>query len=89
MEFDFDLEMAQVELECINDLLGIFNEFYGEECPAEDTDKMLSVRAVIFCARTHHYASLINAAQDKLIRLREQMNSAIESYYASKKGGAA
>lgn len=85
----FDLEEAQVELEQVNNLLRIFSEFCDDECPSEDVNGMSTTSAVVFCARTQQYMSLIGAAQDKIIHMVEQMGTAIENYYNAKKGGVA
>lgn len=90
MIFDFDLENAAIELEEVNNLLGIFNEFVGEECPEKDArnhDAVLA--AVIFADRHHSFWSLIKTAQDKIIAMHNEMEAAIEKCFADKKKEAA
>lgn len=90
--FNFDLESAEIELEEVNDLLCIYQEFFENECPQEDEcgeDAELSAR--IFAERSYQFRTLIYAAQDKLSRLRKKMKSAIESHFHGdeQKGGDA
>lgn len=87
---DFDLESAECELEHINDLLSIFQEFMDSECPLEGesgTDAELA--AQLYANRSHMYRNVLYAAQDKIIAMRESMNFAIAKYFekSKKKGG--
>lgn len=91
--FDFDLETAELKLECINNLLGVFLEFWEEECPLGETidkyDRDHVLSALIFTARSHQFESLIRAAKDKVFELRKDMETAIEKYFneSKKEGG--
>lgn len=88
MEFEFELEDAVHELEQINDLLNIYNEFVRNECPeAEARGEDVKLAAQIFAIRTHNYFSLIEAAQDKLSVIRHAMEAAIGKSFEDKKDG--
>ncbi|MCH5203118.1 MAG: hypothetical protein J1F03_00135 [Oscillospiraceae bacterium] len=90
MDFKFDLENAAIELEHINHLLGIFNEFVSEECPEKDKNKRDKVlAAMIFADRMSSFQSLIYAAQDKIIAMHDEMEASIEKYFSDKKKEAA
>lgn len=83
----FNLEDAQIELEQVNNLLSIFSEFCNDECPSES--EVSKLPAMVFCSRIQSRLSLIFAAQDKIIQLAGQMDTAVKSYCEAKKGGAA
>ncbi|MGN0678669.1 MAG: hypothetical protein ACI4JS_03300 [Oscillospiraceae bacterium] len=78
-EMKFDLEDARNELETVKDLLKIFLVFFVEECPSKNGD---AINATVFAMRASHYRSLVSAACDKVIAMVEQMETAIENYYA-------
>lgn len=92
MKFEFDLESAERELECINNLLCTYQEFFNDECP-EENDRVDDVKlaALLFASRVRQYHSLIDAAQDKIIAMRKEITAAIEKHYgeSKKKGGEA
>ena len=86
--FDFDLENAENELECVKDLLNIFREFFDMECPEVDEyDKKSSMSAVLFAKRARHFNSLIEAAQDKVNTIHEAMRTAIDLHFENKQNG--
>lgn len=80
-EINFDLENAQCELEQAFSLLGIFQDFYIDECPAMSNGNPPAWVTANFADRTHQYIHLIGAAQDTLNRVIKGMGAAIESYY--------
>ncbi len=88
MKYEFDLEDATHGLEQINDLLCIYKEFVDNECPENDTcgdDAKLA--AQLFASRTRQFSCLIDAAQDKIIAICNEMETTIEKYHQSKKKG--
>lgn len=91
-KFEFDLEQAVLELECVNNLLSVYREFFYDECPeAENCTNEEKIDAFLFAARSRHFFSLIDASQDKIIAMRKEMAAAIEQQYreSKKKAGEA
>lgn len=73
--FEFDLEMAELELKCVSNLLSIYQEFFCDEVPSEGArGNDAKLNAQIFADRAHEFHSLIDAAQDKIIAMRKKSN---------------
>lgn len=90
MKIEFDLEQAEVELDNAADLLAVFWGFFSEERPfGEDPD---TAAALWFVHQCKIYESVVNAAWDKVRKVRADMEAAIENQYCEakqKKGGEA
>lgn len=86
---EFDLEQAEYELDNVEDLLSVFWGFFNEERPFGE--KADTAEAIWFVKRCKIYESVINAAWDKVRKLRIDMETAIEKQYSEsrKKGGEA
>ena len=79
INFNFDLESAQYELECVDNLLSIYQDFYAEECPnRNDKDDW---KALSFANRAHMFETAIDTAVDKLQAVIKSMDIAIEQHY--------
>ena len=89
VKFKLDLERAKLELVHISNLVCAYEEFYENECPeAENCTDDEKIVAFIFAARSHQFFSLIDAAQDKINAMCEEITTAVENTYKeSKKGG--
>ena len=77
-EMNFDLEDAQNELETVKNLLGVFQEYFIDECPS-DGDTM---GAIVFASRAPQYGSLVSAAWDKIAAMVDEMETAIKEYFS-------
>lgn len=90
MKFEFDLEQAEVELNYVEDLFSVFWGFFVEERPfGEEVDVAAALWFIHSCKT---YESVINAAWDKVRKVRADMEAAIERHYLEakqKKGGEA
>ncbi len=88
MKFEFDLEQAENELESIEDLLSVFFGFFVEERPFGEVD---TTSALWFVHQCKTYESVVNAARDKVRKVRADMEAAIENHYHGEntKGGEA
>lgn len=88
-KFEFDLEQAEIALDDVDDLLSVFWSFFVEERPFGD--KVDTAAALWFVDRCGIYESVINAAWDKVRRVRAEMEAAINKGYieSKKKGGEA
>lgn len=95
MDFKFDLEHAAYELEQIDNLLDIFNEFIGDELPVYGRPKegiSPSLEMRIFCDRLERNWCLTVTAIALIRKIHDDMTEAIEKYYSEqreKKGGDA
>lgn len=81
-----------MELECANNLLCVYQEFFCEECPEEnDNSRDAQLAALVFSGRVRQYCSLIDAAQTKINAMCKEMAAAIkpQSRESKKKGGDA
>lgn len=89
MKFEFDLEQAEQELDDVENLLSVFWGFFNEERPLDE--KANTAAALWFVRGCRIYDSVINAAWDKIRKVRVEMESAIESHYhgENRKGGEA
>lgn len=89
MKFEFDLESAEQELENTENLISVFFGFFNEERPVGK--KIDTAEASWFVTQCKIYESVINAAWDKIRKLRADMEIAIEKQYSEseKKGGEA
>lgn len=90
MKFEFDLEQAETELDNVEDLLSVFWGFFAEERPFGK--EVNTVSALWFINQCKTYESVVNAAWDKVRKLRADMEAAIEKHYheaGQKKGGEA
>lgn len=87
--FDFDLENARIKIKNVMDLLGIFREFFNEECPECDVcNSNTTLDAFVFVKRARCFSSVIDAAHDKVADMYEAMGTAIDKYFEDvKKGG--
>lgn len=86
--FEFDLEIAEYELKNVENLLSVFFDFFNEERPFGE--KIDPTEAIWFTDRCKTYESVINAAWNKIRKIRADMETAIEQHYhESKKGGEA
>ncbi len=83
--FEFDLENAEYELENVENLLSVFFGFFNEERPFGE--KIDPTKAIWFTARCKTYESVINAAWDKVHKLRADMEAV--TCGENKKGGEA
>ena len=84
--FEFDLETAALELERVNDLLCVYQEFFESECPPEGAKgKEADFAARYFADRSYQFQSVIYAVQDKIIEIHKKMETAIDAYFASAK----
>ena len=81
VNFDFDLESAEIELLHVSNLLSVFDEFFQNEVPAMDDQE----GSIHFVRRVGNYYSLIEAAHDKIDSMRSEMEASINSYYAEAK----
>ena len=77
--FNFDLESAQCELESVDNLLGIYQEFYAEECPSRNDKE--EWKALSFADRANMFESAIDAAVDKLRNVINSMDMVIKEHY--------
>lgn len=88
--FEFDLEQAEQALDNAEDLLSVFWGFFAEERPfGEEVDVAAALWFIQSCKT---YESVVNAAWDKVRKVRADMEAAIESHYREakqKKGGEA
>lgn len=83
MDFDFDLETCQVELEQVCDLLGMHLEF-AEECPQGDYSTIVdrTTKAIVFASRAERYETLITTAYDKVEAIAKGISAAVNEYYS-------
>lgn len=79
LDFDFDLENAEIELERAVNLLGVFREFFDNEIPDKNDSDPLG--AVVFTTRIREYHSLVETAHDKIGAIRSAMETAIKDYF--------
>lgn len=90
MKFEFDLEQAEAELNNVEDLLAVFWGFFNEERPFGEEAN--AAAALWFVHQCKTYESVVNAAWDKVRKVRADMEAAIEKQYREaeqKKGGEA
>lgn len=78
MNFDFDLENCQVELERVRDLLNIFLEFLDYECPPTPE---LDYKCASFAKRAGTFASVLEAAHDKTSTIIKSIDKSINDFY--------
>lgn len=78
----FDLEEAQCRLKEINSLLNVFQEICVKEFRLKDEHTRVPLDVA---EKIHQYISVIGAAQDKVLALEKEMDTAIENYYAEAK----
>lgn len=84
MKVRFDLQQIGVELEQTNKLLCIFQEFFCDESPKRTPNlKQMNYEtaATIFVERMEEYESLIDAAQIRILKMIDDVNSEIERLY--------
>lgn len=88
-KFEFDLESAEYELETIEDLFSVFWGFFNEERPFGE--KIDTIASSLFVNQCKTYESVLNAAWDKVRRVRADMEAAINKGYLErrKNGGEA
>ena len=73
MNFEFDLESAECELEDVENLLSVFFGFFNEERPfGKNID---AAAAFWFVNQCEIYKSVLNAAWDKIRKLRTDMEA--------------
>lgn len=82
MDFNFDLETCQVELERVRDLLTIVIEFMDEECPQGDYSTIDRTEAIVFASRAEQYETLITTAYDKVEAIAKGISAAVNEYYS-------
>lgn len=83
MKFEFDLEQAEMELDNVEDLLSVFFGFFVEERPFGK--KADATSALWFVDQCKIYESVVNAAWDKVRKVRADMEAAIDSHYREAK----
>lgn len=85
-DFDFDLEYAVYELEQLDDLLCVFNEFVGDELPTKNEDGLPpEMDAQLFCNALGRYCSLTVIAQNLLRKIHQGMTEAIDTQLRSRR----
>ena len=77
MEFDFDLETCQVELERVRDLLTVVIEFFDEELPAKPE---FDYETVLFARRAGTFGSVIEAAFCKTDAIIQSIDKSIKDF---------
>lgn len=82
----FDLDEAQCRLKEINNLLNVFQEFCVNEFRLKDEHTRVPLDVA---EKIHQYVSVIGAAQDKILALEKEMDTAIENHYAESRRGKA
>lgn len=78
MEFDFDLENCQVELERVRDLLTIVIEFMDEELPAKPE---FDYETVLFARRAGTFGIVVEAAFSKTDAIIQSIDKSINEFY--------
>ena len=78
MDFDFDLETCQVELERVRDLLTVVIEFMDEELPAKPE---FDYETVLFARRAGTFGSVIEAAFSKTDAIIQSIDKSINDFY--------
>lgn len=82
MDFDFDLENCQVELERVRDLLTIVIEFMDEELPAKPE---FDYETVLFARRAGTFGSVIEAAFSKTDAIIQSIEKSINDFCEKRK----
>lgn len=88
-KFEFDLEQAEMALDDAENLLAVFWGFFAEERPSDENAEL--TEALWFAQSCKPYESVLNAAWDKVRKVRADMEATIEQQYreSKKKGGEA
>lgn len=85
MEFDFDLENCQVELERVRDLLTIVVDFMDNELPAKpDRD----YETASFAQRAGAFGSVVEVAFYKIDAIIQSMDKSINDFFNKRRAEA-
>lgn len=85
-----ELENEVTNLEQVEKLLTIYNDFLDDECPNEEElkqkDNMESVlKAVIYSKRTEIYKSVLSSAFNLIRQVKESLDTAVDKMIAEAK----
>lgn len=85
-----ELENEVTNLEQVEKLLIIYNEFLDDECPTEEELKQkcnteVALKAVIYSERTEIYKSVLSFAFNLIRGVKENLNAAVDKMIAETK----
>lgn len=78
MNFDYDLENCQAELERVRDLLTIVIEFMDEELPAKPE---FDYETVLFARRAGPFGGVVEATFSKTDAIIQRIDKSINDFY--------
>lgn len=87
-----ELENEVINLEHVEKLLTIYNEFLDDECPDEEELKQKDntesvIKAVIYSKRTEIYKSVLSSAFNLISQVKESLDTAVDKMIAEAKKG--